>query len=55
VTPKRLFSWRSWAVGAVGPLALISIGFVQAADVDLTKLSAQEIKALEGRLTDAGC
>ena len=48
---------RRWlaAVAAIGWAALVSIAPARAVDVDPATMSADAIKALEQRLTDAGC
>ena len=50
-------NWRRWlaAVAAIGCAAIASVAPARAADVDPAKMSADAIKALEQRLTDAGC
>ncbi len=49
--------WRRWlaAVAALGCAAVVGVAPARAADVDPAQMSADEIKALEQRLTDAGC
>jgi Caspase domain len=48
---------RGWlaAVVAIGCAAIVSVAPAGAADVDSSKMSADAIKALEQRLTGAGC
>lgn len=52
--------WPNWrfclgALVALGLAATVSLDTVRAADVDPATMSADAIKALEQRLTDAGC
>ncbi len=49
--------WRRWfaAITSIGCAAIVNVAPARAADVDPTSMSADEIKALEQRLTDAGC
>ncbi len=51
------FYWRGWlaAVAAIGCAAIVSVAPARGADVDPSNMSADAIKALEQRLTDAGC
>ena len=46
---------RIAATTAWGLLAVAALGSAKAANLDPSKMSADEIKALEHRLTDAGC
>jgi hypothetical protein len=56
MSPKQLLLQRAVAaVAAMGLVAFSSLGFVRAADLNPAQMSADEIKALERRLTDAGC
>jgi WD domain, G-beta repeat len=50
-------NWRGWlaAVAALGCAAVVSAAPARAADVDPSNMSADAIKALKQRLTDAGC
>jgi WD40 repeat protein len=50
-------NWRRWlaAVAAIGCAVIASVAPAPAADVDPASMSADAIKALEQRLTDAGC
>jgi hypothetical protein len=48
------FSWPNW-LAAVVCATLAALAPCRAADVDPSRMSADEIKALERRLTDAGC
>ncbi len=50
-------NWRCWrtAFVALGCAAVASVAPVRAADVDPSNMSADATKALEQRLTDAGC
>jgi hypothetical protein len=49
--------WRFclWALAAVGLGAIVSFAPASAGGLDPSKISSDEIKALEQRLTDAGC
>ncbi len=49
--------WRRWlaAITAIGCGAIVHVAPARAADVDRATMSADAIKALEQRLTDAGC
>ncbi len=51
------YYWRGWlaAVAALGCAASMSLAPARAADVGPATMSADAIKALEQRLTDAGC
>ena len=51
------YYWRGWlaAVAALGCAASMSFAPARAADVGPATMSADAIKALEQRLTDAGC
>ena len=50
-----LWSYWRFCLAALGLGASLSLASARAADVDPSKMSAGEIKALEQRLTDAGC
>jgi hypothetical protein len=54
---RSRLSWRDWltVIATIGWAAIVHIRPVHAADADPSKMSADAIKALEQRLTDAGC
>jgi Caspase domain/WD domain, G-beta repeat len=56
MTRTQMFSpWRVAAVAACGLLAFAAVTPARAADLDPSQMSADAIKALQQRLTDAGC
>ena len=55
MTRKTTHCLRAAAVGALGLLAFAGGAPARAADVDSAHMRADEIKALQQRLTDAGC
>ena len=55
MTRKTTHCLRAAAVGALGLLAFAGGAPARAADVDSAHMGADGIKALQQRLTDAGC
>jgi hypothetical protein len=52
---QTLSRWRVAAVAACGLQAFAAVAPTHAADLDPSQMNADEVKALEQRLTDAGC